>query len=605
MEGHTYIFKSQPPIKPIDPQNAQLSQKTVDKSKRYKQLLSHVSHDLRKEMGEKKKTALNSLIKKEKTKNEIRDIRNQSVNEIDAIKAGILQFNNRLGKTLPSIFLRSREFDKLKGFNLTGISKIQQIDECMRKIKQKEETLNMTIEDDKGFKRRYTESNDLLINNLVLYEDYEHIINQNQSSIESLKKNISYKNQEDKAKKQLESLNNDFQTKLNEIDAIKKQMEENNKEIDKFYKTNRDVFLACIDEKDKLIKTMMDQLTDEDKVSFIDKINEFSKYDLINFEKRVKQVEEKEYSIGTVNEIYIKFNKGLEEIGNELIIITDNNVSMASFIAKLSESLENVYKRYIDNANLFIKRNRLNKRNTELDQQINSLHCSKMECELVISVIHKNMAEEPKVIDEQINYDYLAESLTESFFLQSNASLHKMEMKEQIDMKKLEEIIEAFESIEWNNEELMIKINSINKQRERLREYIESIAFELQNMYSGISESKKELVKALCDENTYLNYLLDKKTFYKYEKKIRDKVIQFCTELTQINLQFQNKLKKTKFNSLQQLLNLEGHRKIEFLKQHMRKEKKPEPITNKQQNHQRKEIVNKMKNKLIKTNNLF
>lgn len=513
-------------------------------------------------------------------KSEIKTMRRKVNSEISQIQKEIVEINSKLKSLLPGSFIKSRDFGKICMFQEKNTELIEQIDDSLKRLRSVEENNEMAKEDLRSRKNTERQINHQYEENLALYEAYEQIIMDNQDTIKGLQDNIQHKNILKETEDELTEVTEEMELcgqeiKEKEISFVKclayinSLHDQNNQHISNYINLKSE-FLQQASQFDE-------EGLNQSVFEFIERISNF---DPSSFDKKIKDFYF-DYDQKTMENIFLSFLDSLNCILNEYKtnnIFSDSFLAfMENFTAEVKNLLKLGFDLYSENIDKFKQLKEFKQEKAELQNKLVDLESIKYNLDNKVDDMNlKYTLTNPKGLeDSQINYMYLSQSLNESFFNQSNVSLTRLEMKEQVSQNKIIEAMQNFEILEQQNEELLIKLEQSEENKRTKREFIEQTELRIEDFLYNVNNLKSLIIKSIEKENEFIMNITTNKSLLRCSDEVKDNITRFCLSLKNINMNFIKRLLKAHPDKIAFLNNINqvNTKKRTFIEEHSSKSK--------------------------------
>jgi len=441
--------------------------------------------------------------------------------------------------------------------------------------------------------------------NNISKDNIEQLTKINEENIQKLQelqeseRNIKLEN--DKLKKELEHVKNEYDEKLKELLTI-----ENDKFINDYNKIKEEynkTLQTIQDNYNKKIQNVFDKTDKKDITNsfeqlkyisdFIDNLQSQNTNDLSKISELENKLEENEKIIENNNKKINELNDGLkieqndkeeiiEQIKNLEIInkeFKENNEKLEEELKKAKEEIERLKE----------KNNELNKNNENLEKQINELKTKREE---LTSKITENENKIKELENEQN---------------EKNKQIKEMEDEKEKLTNENKRLENKNDELKNENDGLDKQIKEMEDEKEKLKIYNEELQFELNN----INEQLNYYTEAYKQQKENINE--QKIRIIELEKIIDDKNMEISTKQQKINdlydwITTKDECNKSLLIELVKSENINKNKDIEIIRKTKQIEKLKQRLMYK--NKQIQDLINqiKVKDELInkyKTNNLY
>ena len=521
-----------------------------------------------------------NFLAQKQLKSEIKTIRAKVNTEISVIQTEIGDINIKLKSLLPGSFIKSRDFDQICLFQQKNGDYIEQIEDCLDRLASIRENHAMAKEDLKGQKMierhilsRYEE-------NLVLHENFEQLISENEEVIKELQRGIKLKSELKEAEDGLKEVVGRIEEFKEEGEAIDAGVVRCISGINEVHNINGENIKTFIEEKTKFMMKGNTFIEETPSDVVFDFVNRISVFDPNSFDQKIKDMQfnfERE-RVQTLYESfcdYLSFT--LEEFKSQKKFSNGFSEIAGGFVEQIKYQLQKSYELYSDSSDLFSELKELRDKKEVIDKEIIELEELKYDIDSRIDelTVKNAIANTDNLQDSEINYMCLSQSINESFFNQSNMSLHKLEVKEEISKNRIIEAVQNFENFEEENEQLKKELAECDEKKKKAAAVVDQINRRMEDFDFNIDHIKDLLIRSIEKENDFIFGLTENKNLNKYDQSMKDVIVRFCLSLKGINTNFIKRLvkphpsSKALFDSLVQV----SLRKQEFIEEYSRKSK--------------------------------
>lgn len=511
----------------------------------------------------------------ERLKAEIKTIKDNLNGEITTIQSEINKINDKLKFQLPAKFLASISFCQIKAVQYAGVEQVEGLQVVLEKLKATMEQVGMTREEFHSLMQAKTETVMKTDENYVMLDICQNILENNEEAIEGLKEDAKLKDQMHKAAKELEGieaeivgLNETLKEKEALIVAELNQINDLNGET-------RQILAEHLETKNQFIHQFDWSKSSIAKADILDLLDSTSHYDPLGFNKEIKEVG---YDLQPklLESLYKRFMEGLTKIFYEFDfkhkLISEDTGRVEGYITASKSALESCFNLYRSNIKLFSKSKALLGEKESISAKLETLGQRKAILDEEIDGLQVRIDTEiPKGSgDDKIDYRKLDESLTESFFMQSQVSMCRLELKEKINKQQILEALQSVENIEEENGHLNARLVEFDKGLTKVRARNINLSGLAGTLKAEAERDLQALVRNLEDETGCLTSMMESRCLAGYELTPRKGIQRFCDSLIDMNKDLVSALLRAQGNhvDLHQTLNRLMIKKMEYLKQH-------------------------------------